>query len=80
VSHVTTTDQGKIGELLEQIYGIKTGFMGQIKSGIASKLPIKMLTEIANDKHLKPWSDLTKVRISFLLLLSLHLSIWGRRV
>jgi len=54
------TDQGKMNELMEEIYGIKTGFMGQIKSGIASKMSMKMVTEIANDKHLKPWSDLTK--------------------
>jgi len=60
LSDQNDTDQGKVNELLEQLYGIKTGFMGQIKSGIASKMSMKMVTEIANDKHLKPWSDLTK--------------------
>lgn len=54
------TDQGKVNELLEQIYGIKTGFVGQIMSSIAAKMSLKNIAEVANDKHLKPWSDMTK--------------------
>lgn len=54
------TDQGKMNEMLEQIYGIKTGFVGQIMSSIAAKMSLKNIAEVANDKHLKPWSDMTK--------------------
>ncbi len=53
-------DQGKVNDLLEQIYGIKTGFVGQIMSSIAAKMSLKNIAEVANDKHLKPWSDMTK--------------------
>jgi len=54
------TDQGKINELMEQIYGIKTGFLGKTKSSLAKALGMKNLTDMVNDKHLKPWSDLCK--------------------
>jgi len=54
------TDQGKINQILEQIYGIKTAFLGKTKSSIAKALGMKNLTDMVNDKHLKPWSDLCK--------------------
>jgi len=54
------TDQGKINEVFEQLYGIATSFLGKTKSSIAKALGMKQLTDMVNDKHLKPWSDLCK--------------------
>jgi len=54
------TDQGKINGVLEEIYTIKTGFLGKNMSELAKKFGMKQLTETVNDKHLKPWSDLCK--------------------
>eukprot|EP01113_Clastostelium_recurvatum_P001200 TRINITY_DN104_c0_g1_i1.p1 TRINITY_DN104_c0_g1~~TRINITY_DN104_c0_g1_i1.p1 ORF type:complete len:364 (-),score=134.52 TRINITY_DN104_c0_g1_i1:116-1207(-) len=53
------TDQGAVNELLEKIFGIKTGFYGAIMSNLA-KMDIKGVAETANDKHLKPWSEVCK--------------------
>ncbi|MDP2435485.1 MAG: NAD(P)-dependent oxidoreductase [archaeon] len=53
------TDQGAINTILEEIYGIKTGFMGAAISQMA-KLKLKDVCEGVNDKHLKPWSDICK--------------------
>jgi len=54
------TDQGTINKHLENIFGIKTGFMGTIKSKLATSVAMKTVAETANEKHLKPWSDLCK--------------------
>jgi len=56
----SNTSQGTICPLLETIFGIKTGFMGAMKSKMATSLAMKVVAETANDKHLKPWSDLCK--------------------
>jgi len=54
------TDQGKIHDLLESIYGIKTGFFNTMKMKAASTMGTKFLVGIANDEHLKPFSDACK--------------------
>lgn len=54
------TDQGTINKHLENIFKIKTGFMGTIKSKLATSVAMKTVAETANEKHLKPWSDLCK--------------------
>jgi len=54
------TNQGSVCSMLEQIFGIKTGFMGNMKSKVATSVAMKTVAETANDKHLKPWSDLCK--------------------
>jgi len=54
------TDQGKINKFLEEIYGIKTGFWGSMASNLVKTVGLKAVAEEANDKHLKPWSDLCK--------------------
>jgi len=54
------TTQGSIASCLENIFGIKTGFLGYMKSKAATSMAMKMVAETANDKHLKPWSDLIK--------------------
>jgi nucleoside-diphosphate-sugar epimerase len=54
------TDAGKINELLENVYGIKTGFLGALKMAGASAMGTKFLVGFANDEHLKPFSDACK--------------------
>jgi nucleoside-diphosphate-sugar epimerase len=54
------TTQGNICPLLESIFGIHTGFLGSIQSKLATSVAMKTVTETANDKHLKPWSDVCK--------------------
>jgi len=54
------TDQGSICTILEQLFGIKTGYLGNMKSKVATSVAMKAVAETANDKHLKPWSDLCK--------------------
>jgi len=54
------TDCGKINELSEQIFGIKTGFVNAIMMAGASKFGTKYLVSYANDEHLKPFSDACK--------------------
>jgi len=54
------TTQGNLCPLLENIFGIQTGFLGSIQSKLATSVAMKTVTETANDKHLKPWSDVCK--------------------
>jgi len=54
------TSQGSLCPILESLFKIKTGFMGNIKSKVATAVAMKAVAETANDKHLKPWSDLCK--------------------
>mmetsp|Transcript_9453 Transcript_9453/g.10437 ORF Transcript_9453/g.10437 Transcript_9453/m.10437 type:complete len:369 (-) Transcript_9453:79-1185(-) len=54
------TDQGSINKVLEEIFGIKTGFKGTLMSKTATTVSMKTVAEVANDKHLKPWSELCK--------------------
>jgi nucleoside-diphosphate-sugar epimerase len=56
------TDQGKVNELLGEIYTINTSFLGQTKSSLVSNIGMDTLTDTVNDKHLKPWGDLCKAR------------------
>lgn len=56
----SNTDQGSINEMLEEMLGIKTGFYGSMMSTAAKAVGLKGIAEEANDKHLKPWSDLCK--------------------
>jgi len=55
------TDQGSVNKLLESMFKIKTDFMGFLKSKAATSLAMKTVAETANDKHMKPWSELCKV-------------------
>jgi len=54
------TDQGSVNKLLESIFKIKTDFMGFLKSKAATAIAMKTVAETANEKHLKPWSELCK--------------------
>jgi len=54
------TDCGKINDLLEAVFGIKTTFLGALKMAGASAMGTKFLVGFANDEHLKPFSDACK--------------------
>lgn len=54
------TDQGKIASFLEEIFGIKTNFMGYMKSKAATSLSMRSVVEHANENHLGPWSEMLK--------------------
>eukprot|EP01115_Flamella_aegyptia_P002455 TRINITY_DN136515_c0_g1_i1.p1 TRINITY_DN136515_c0_g1~~TRINITY_DN136515_c0_g1_i1.p1 ORF type:complete len:368 (+),score=194.87 TRINITY_DN136515_c0_g1_i1:58-1161(+) len=56
------TDQGSVNKLLEPIFGIKTAFKGFLQSKAATAVAMKTVAEFANEKHLKPWSDLCKAK------------------
>jgi nucleoside-diphosphate-sugar epimerase len=53
------TNQGKINAILEEIFGIKTGFMGSIISSLA-QLKLDYAAKTANENHMGPWSDMTQ--------------------
>eukprot|EP01087_Luapelamoeba_hula_P014150 TRINITY_DN409_c0_g1_i1.p1 TRINITY_DN409_c0_g1~~TRINITY_DN409_c0_g1_i1.p1 ORF type:complete len:367 (+),score=67.06 TRINITY_DN409_c0_g1_i1:277-1377(+) len=54
------TDQGKINKCLEDLLGIKTKFYGKIVSSTASAIGMDEITSRVNDKHVAPWSKMTK--------------------
>jgi nucleoside-diphosphate-sugar epimerase len=54
------SNQGSISDILGELFGIKTGFMGTLKSKLATSIAMKAVAETANDKHLQPWSQLCK--------------------
>ncbi|KAK7737472.1 hypothetical protein SLS53_006545 [Cytospora paraplurivora] len=52
-----TTTQGKMAELIGEIFGIKTGFQGTLISSFA-KLNMDSVVEDVNDELLGPWAEL----------------------
>jgi len=54
------TDQGKVNQWLEEIFGIKTKFFSGVKMAAGKAAGTKFLVSIANDLHLKPFSDACK--------------------
>jgi len=56
------TDQGSVNKLLESMFKIKTGFLGFLQSKAATAVAMKTVAETANEKHLKPWSELGKAK------------------
>jgi len=52
--------QGSLCPILESLFGIKTSFLGNIKSKVATSVAMKTVAETANEKHLTPWSELCK--------------------
>lgn len=53
------TTQGKLNDLLEQLFHIKTGFYGSIMSNLA-QLKLEELVDEANDGHLGPWNEMLR--------------------
>lgn len=51
------TTQGSLNSLIEQIFGIKTGFHSMAVNAAAS-MALKMTTEAVNDKHMQPWAEI----------------------
>lgn len=51
-------DQGKLGELLASIFGIKISFLGGFFSAAAAKVSLKAVAEHANDAHVPGWQKL----------------------
>ncbi|XP_049850989.1 uncharacterized protein LOC126324525 [Schistocerca gregaria] len=54
------TDQGSVSNLIAELFNIKVSFLGSIKSKVATTVAMKTVADVANEKHLKPWSDLLK--------------------
>ncbi|KAF2072819.1 hypothetical protein CYY_005862 [Polysphondylium violaceum] len=83
------TDAEKISKILEKIFHIKTSFVGSLLSNVA-QLNLQSICNEANDKHLKPWSDLCKQKdivntpltpyIDQELLSNNHLSVDGSAI
>lgn len=51
------TTQGTIAEIIGQVFGIKTGFQGQLLSNLA-RLSMDNIVDDVNDDTLGPWADL----------------------
>lgn len=58
---VFATGQGKINAMLEEIFRIRTGFMGKLVSNLA-RMRLADVVDDANEKHMQPWADLCAVR------------------
>jgi len=55
------TTQSTVGYLLEEIFGIKTSYMGYMASKAATTIAaMKTVADLVNEKHLTPWSELCK--------------------
>ncbi|KAL3667448.1 hypothetical protein V7S43_007670 [Phytophthora oleae] len=51
------TNQAKINAILEEIFHIKTGFIGKLVSNLA-RVRLADVVDDANEKHMQPWADL----------------------
>jgi len=56
----SNTDQELVNKHLASMFGIKTDFLGSIKSNMAKALGMDAVTSQVNDKHVAPWSKMTK--------------------
>lgn len=56
----SNTDQELVNRHLGRMFGIKTDFFGSIKSNMAKALGMDAVTSQVNDKHVAPWSKMTK--------------------
>jgi len=53
------TSQGSLNKILGTVFGIETGFVGTAMSTLA-KAAMKDTVETVNEKHMEPWSQMTK--------------------
>ncbi|KAF0700956.1 Aste57867_8526 [Aphanomyces stellatus] len=51
------TSQGSINRMVATLFNIETGFLGVLVSNLA-RLRLDDVVDNANEKHMKPWSDL----------------------
>lgn len=54
------SDQNSISSLVSKIFNINYDFVGTVKSNIYTAVSMKIVADTANEKHLKPWSQLLK--------------------
>lgn len=54
------TDQERVNKYLSSMFAIETAFLGKIKSNLAKSLGMDAVTSQVNDKHVAPWSKMTK--------------------
>ncbi|RLN20518.1 hypothetical protein BBJ28_00004205 [Nothophytophthora sp. Chile5] len=54
---VVIADQSKINAILEELFRIKTGFIGKLVSNLA-RVRLADIVDDANEKHMQPWADL----------------------
>lgn len=54
------TDQGKLNEIWEKIFGIKTGFKGKITSQLLTTVSMSAVAEEVNSRHIDPWAAMCK--------------------
>jgi len=53
------TNQGKFNSFLEDLFGIKTGYLGSIISNLA-QLKLEYAAKTANENHMGPWNEMTE--------------------
>ncbi|TYZ62495.1 hypothetical protein PybrP1_001997 [[Pythium] brassicae (nom. inval.)] len=54
------TNQEKINAILEEIFQIRTGFIGKLVSNLA-RMRLADVVDDANEKHMQPWADLCAI-------------------
>jgi len=84
------SSQETIARVLEEIFGIQTGFVGNIASKAMSAIGLKRVAEDFNDKHMAAWQDMCKAAgighttltpyIDAELLAHNHLAVNGRAI
>lgn len=50
--------QGKLNEWLGAMFGIKTGFLGNLASNVLAKVSLKYAADMANDEHVPTWTKM----------------------
>jgi len=58
LSDSSDLDQGKLNEMLGDIFHIKTGFQGSIASKLAETVSLEAVADHANQKHLPAWQEI----------------------
>ncbi|KAJ5074350.1 nad-dependent epimerase/dehydratase [Anaeramoeba ignava] len=58
ISDKNSTDQAYINTLLGEIFGIQTGFLGNMTGGDITPPVLQMISEQTSDKLLEPWTAL----------------------
>jgi len=56
----TDSSQGHVATLLQQLFAIQTGFVGNMASSAMKALGLKRVAEDYNDKHMEAWQEMCK--------------------
>jgi len=83
------TSQGSLNTILEQLFGIETGFQAALASQ-AAQLAMKSVANEINDTHLGPWSEICQAAnipttpltpyLDIELLYNKHMSVSGEAI